>query len=456
MPGSELSDRIAAFLREQQGGADATTIAREFLRLTDPTGTASATLVRAILGRDARFVEKSGGVWQVGTLPGKALGAPVLLVGVEISAGAAREPWLWRVVASPWGGDGRGWAHRGAARSPELARMLRAMAEEPIATDRAGALVRWIGAQERLHAFPETEPLLIDLRGWGALLSAEAAQGKAPGAESGPEEDGEYLGTLALSLERVVEAAAARGLTTWEAVAAAPRQARERACAEIRDAPREITPEMLAALPEEPGTYRFLTRDRSVLYVGKAKNLRRRVGSYFRPLEAGGPRRDSLLREIQRLEIEPMGSELEALIREAQEIARSRPPWNVQVRLDPEPPEYPLGENDLLLVVPGASGTATLFLMAGPRVGLLRPAITPEATELAELLSGFYSDGGRPAGVEEIPAPERVLVRRWIGWDPGGIALLRLIDFATFRDLSLAAVRAASPAATEFPVRVRG
>jgi hypothetical protein len=217
--------------------------------------------------------------------------------------------------------------HRGAAHTAELAAMLRAMAEQPVASDRTGALARWVGAQERLHAFPETEPVLIDLRAWDALLSDANADDAKPEIAGGPENDRAHLDGLARRLERILEAAPRRGLTSWGAVAAAPLEARESARAEVWDAPRALTPAMLEALPEEPGIYRFLTHDQTVLYVGKAKNLRRRVASYFRPPGARGTRRDALLREVHRVEITPTGSELEALIRESQEIARQRPPW---------------------------------------------------------------------------------------------------------------------------------
>jgi len=453
MASLELTDRIAAFLCEQPEGVDAATIARDFLRLTGSSRTAPA-LVRAMLGRDARFFENPPGIWGIRRSPGTRLDAPVLLVGVEIPAGAAREPWLWRVFASPWGEEDRAWQHCGAARSADLATMLRAMAEQPVACDRAGALARWIGAQERLHAFPESEPLLIDLRAWDALLPG--ASEDAAGAENagGPENERAHLTGLARRLERIRDAAPGRGLTSWDAVAAAPLEARESARAEVWETPRAFTPALLEAIPEDPGVYRFLNQDQAVLYVGKAKNLRRRVASYFRPPSARGARRDALLREIHRVEITPMGSELEALVRESQEIARRRPPWNVQVQLDPEPPEYPLGEQELLLRAGGGSGGSTLFLMSGPRVGIVRLPPAPEATELAEVLRGFYEAGSRSDAVEEIPAPERVLVRRWIHWEPRGIALLRLVDFGTFQDLAAAALRASAPP-SETPLRVR-
>jgi len=472
MPSHELADRIAGFLQEQESGADATTIARDFLRLTDPAGTAAATLVRAVLARDARFLEGPPGFWRLVGPPGTALAPPVLLGILDVPARATREPWLWRVSTLPWGEEGPVLQHRGPARSEALVQMLQAMGSEPVATDRVGALARWIGAQERLHALPEIDPVRIDLRAWAALLqigSPQAESARDPSGESeacdGSESDRaratERLAALARRLEHVVEAARPRGLRTWEEVAQAPRLARERARAEVWEAPRAIAPEAIESLPEEPGIYRFFARDHSLLYVGKSRDLRRRVTSYFQPPDRRATRREALLREIHRLEVEPTGSELEALIRESQEITRRRPSWNVQVRLDPEPPEFPLGERDLLLMLPGAAGALSLFLLAGTRVGLCRLLSAPEAPDLARVLREFYTEVSSPDGVEEIPAPERGLVRRWMSWEPRGTVILRLVDYATFQQLAEAVARcAALPVEAtrdaELPIVVRG
>jgi hypothetical protein len=450
MPGRELTDRIAEHLAQAEAGIDAPTIAREFLRLADPEGRAAALLVRAMLSRDPRFAEGGSGAWSLARVAAP-LAPPVTLVALDVPERASREPWLWRVVARPWDGNVPTLEHQGAARDDALEGILRDLGAHPAATDRAGALARWIGAQERLHGFPESDPVLIDLRAWAAMLDPGPP---APAPASG-EPAGQRLETLAARLERVVEAARSRGLTSWDAVAEAPRGARRDTRAAVWEAPRALTPEMLESLPEEPGIYRFLARDRSLLYVGKSVNLRRRVASYFRPPQGRETRREALLREIHGLEVEPLGSELEALIREAREIARRRPPWNVQVRVEPDPAEPPLAERDLLVLLPGPAGSVSLFLMAGGRAGLLRLPAAPAPADLAEPLRAFYAGPSSTGAVEEIPAPERGLVRRWVSWEPPGIAVLRRIDFATLQDLAAAVARAAAALEPGLPAVVR-
>jgi hypothetical protein len=84
------------------------------------------------------------------------------------------------------------------------------------------------------------------------------------------------------------------------------------------------------SLPQAPGTYRFLDAEGALLYVGKAKNLARRVGSYFREGEKRSAKVQSLLDSLHSMEVEPSGSDLEAVLREAAEIARKKPSRNVQ------------------------------------------------------------------------------------------------------------------------------
>jgi DNA polymerase-3 subunit epsilon len=84
----------------------------------------------------------------------------------------------------------------------------------------------------------------------------------------------------------------------------------------------------VAALPDMPGIYRFRDADGRLLYVGKAKSLRQRVGSYLANAAAHRGKVLDLIRHIHDVEVEVAGSELEASLREAEEIRRAKPPYN--------------------------------------------------------------------------------------------------------------------------------
>jgi hypothetical protein len=94
--------------------------------------------------------------------------------------------------------------------------------------------------------------------------------------------------------------------------------------------------EFLRRIPSTPGTYRFYDIDGRLVYVGKSNNLQRRVNSYFR--EEGrrrSQRVQRLLDSVYRIEYEASGSDLEAVLREAEMIRRERPEQNVQRRTHP-------------------------------------------------------------------------------------------------------------------------
>ncbi len=96
-----------------------------------------------------------------------------------------------------------------------------------------------------------------------------------------------------------------------------------------------FTEDDLRQLPPSPGTYRFYDLDGRLLYVGKAKNLKRRLASWFGETARHGKRSRAIVEAVHRFEIKPSGSELTALIREAAQIRRDKPERNVQRSLHP-------------------------------------------------------------------------------------------------------------------------
>src|SRR3990167_5721641 len=81
-------------------------------------------------------------------------------------------------------------------------------------------------------------------------------------------------------------------------------------------------------LPEEPGIYKFFDKNDILLYVGKAKNLKKRVSSYFMNEKNQIGKIRYLVAQIQRIEYTVVDSEYDALLLENNLIKKHQPKYN--------------------------------------------------------------------------------------------------------------------------------
>ncbi|MBF0443171.1 MAG: excinuclease ABC subunit UvrC [Oligoflexales bacterium] len=101
----------------------------------------------------------------------------------------------------------------------------------------------------------------------------------------------------------------------------------------------------IKSLPAGPGVYLMKSRAGAVIYVGKAKNLRSRVGSYFAGNDQS-PKTKALVAEIADIDVILTNSEVEALLLERTLIRHNKPHYNVLLRDDKEYPFVKVNYNE--------------------------------------------------------------------------------------------------------------
>ena len=155
----------------------------------------------------------------------------------------------------------------------------------------------------------------------------------------------------------------------------------------------------LPSLTRRPGVYRMLDSEGDVLYVGKARNLRNRVTSYFR---ASGlaTKTIALMNKVDDIQVTVTASEPEALLLEQSLIKADRPIYNVLFRDDKSYPYICLTEHTFprLALHRGTKQQVGRYFGPYPSAGAVRESIQvlQKLFQLRSCEDGFYKNRSRP------------------------------------------------------------
>lgn len=402
-------ERAAAILAASQCPLSSAGLAAELLGLVRAPETVCLELLRGILGADGRFEHTAGEGWRLREAPSvlkepaPSLAWPwaVWAFGPGLNAVAVVRLELGAVVAERFETRPRTRAHGGTLSKAALARLGRtacgtvwAAFETRAIFTRFETLLRSSSLSVRRTTAVEASrpPVILLPRLAAALLGSPrpasiGTLASCLGMEAVVAEDPLMRARAAAEcLLRLLEDPRAADLRTPEDLASLRPHGLQASAWLSRTVDRHL----VRSLPSGPGVYRFRAADGTLLYVGKARNLRRRVGSYFLNRSRPDPRTAPWLGRVASIEVEEAGSEPEALVREAESILRSKPSGNTQRSVHARRGHH---SGSLVLLQPVAGGKAVVAHLLRDGAALARVRLGPRGSgeeRLLRLLQTLY------------------------------------------------------------------
>jgi len=155
----------------------------------------------------------------------------------------------------------------------------------------------------------------------------------------------------------------------------------------------------LKTVPHKPGVYRMISEDEKILYVGKAKDLKNRVSSYFRDNIANS-RTYSMVKQICDVQVTITTTEAEALLLESNLIKKHQPRYNILLRDDKSYPNIYLSKDKFprLSFHRGAKKAKGQYFGPYPSAGAVREtlALLQKLFQVRQCENSYFSNRSRP------------------------------------------------------------
>jgi predicted GIY-YIG superfamily endonuclease len=425
-------DKVFEYLTDRPDGASAEEIAREALGLRGAVGIVATRVVRAAAETDSRIVEGEGGQWLIHSGPKeKDLRASsfLLLASRSHEDGSLAIAATWTSFEEKRGTKSYVLTPGRSEGSTGLLNDLEELARSAVPAGHRFATVRnAINRASRFHVGRESLPA-------GLCLSRLARRcfpkqkirtcadiAAALGLPYVEVQDVEALSrSQADLLLGLLERCEERGVRTIKAVQADLQPALTAVDFEAF----AFDEDYLDDLPASPGVYVMRDVDGKVIYVGKSIHLRDRVRTYFAKRSERATKTLKILDRIWTVEVEEVGSELEALILEARLIQATHPEFNIQQELH-ERGEDAEKRDPFLVILPSSDvGSVELFCVRPDRE-ICRVSVRKDMTDWA--IGWSRIDGFLKGDPEELEPAELAAHRILQSWIHRNVEKVNLID----------------------------
>ena len=439
-----VSDRLYTFLVSRGGEVGSEEVAREALGLQGARGAIADKVVETAAAEDPRVV-RGGQGWMIATL---SRHRTLRDAGYLVIAHSTHEG-THAVAANRVGFEGAAETIEGSFANDERAKAIDLLTGiERLSASALPVGFRLPGTREQINRLSRTwlgRPVLEEEEGlclfrlarrrfpdrsFGSLDAIADALGLACVTDRGLAEDVVLGAELLLGLLEQYET---EGVTALDEITTDQYPLKDA----VHFSSFAFDEEDLADLPESPGVYVMRDREGEVIYVGKSKHLRDRVRTYFVD-KAGRPEKTRrILERIWSVDVEEVGSELEALILEARFIQACRPPFNIQVDVHERPSGYDRARRFVLLLPSVDPDSVELFCIdEGAPITQVRVRV-----DLTDWVSGFghverrfFGSSERSELQEEDVAANHIL-QTWMGTHHETVQVIHVDDAGGIDDL---------------------